>query len=154
MVDRKVKKIAILAKAQFIREILGVILLASPLLLYAKFHLSCPSISNSQKVLFPGGIYKHYIDRSIPRPVSIHIVEIDLKTPGIEAVVTPPQGGKPPDEIKARTTSEFLTEFNLQIAINANFFYPFREKTPWDYYPKSGAGVNLAFECDRWLSNE
>jgi exopolysaccharide biosynthesis protein len=50
---------------------------------------------------------------------------------------------QPPYQIQARTTSEFLEEFDLQLAINGNFFYPFREKTPWDYYPQSKDGVNL-----------
>jgi exopolysaccharide biosynthesis protein len=58
-------------------------------------------------------------------------------------LVTP---GKPaPDdtEIDARTTSEFASKFNLQLAINASFFYPFREETPWDYYPRRGDRANV-----------
>jgi exopolysaccharide biosynthesis protein len=45
-------------------------------------------------------------------------------------------------ETNARTTSDFLQAFKLQLAINANFFWFFQEKTPWDYFPKSGDRVN------------
>jgi exopolysaccharide biosynthesis protein len=44
-------------------------------------------------------------------------------------------------EIQARTTSEFLTEFKLQVAVNASFFHPFAENTPWNFYPRSGEFV-------------
>jgi exopolysaccharide biosynthesis protein len=72
----------------------------------------------------------------------MHIARIDLTAAGIGVLVTP---GKPtPDrtETTARTTSEFLTEFKLQLAVNANFFFPFREKAPWDFYPASGDRSN------------
>jgi hypothetical protein len=124
-------------------EVVAVILLGSPLIVYGNFHLSRPTAIARQEVLFPGITYKHSVKKSFSRPVSIHIVEIDLKHRGIEVFVTPPSIEQSADLIQARTTSEFLREFDLQLAINANFFYPFREKTPWDYYPKSGDGVNV-----------
>jgi hypothetical protein len=46
-------------------------------------------------------------------------------------------------EVRARTTTEFLREFKLQLAVNGNFFYPFHETSPWDYHPKSGDRVNV-----------
>lgn len=73
----------------------------------------------------------------------LHIVSIDLTAPGIGALVTP---GKPtPDqrETDARTTEEFVREFKLQLAMNASFFYPFRENHPWDFYPRSGERANV-----------
>jgi hypothetical protein len=77
----------------------------------------------------------------------IHIVSIDLTSPGVKLLVTPgtsaPEKTKVPTEINARTTSEFLKEFKLQLAINASFFYPFREVTPWDYYPRRGDRANV-----------
>ncbi|PSB02473.1 hypothetical protein C7B64_13080 [Merismopedia glauca CCAP 1448/3] len=112
-------------------------------MVYGSFHFSRPALTNTQSRLFQGVSYRHLVNQSFPRPVSIHIVEIKLKAPGIKIVVTPSPGKRSPHEIQARTTSEFLQEFNLQLAINANFFYPFREKTPWDYYPKTVDGVNL-----------
>jgi exopolysaccharide biosynthesis protein len=38
----------------------------------------------------------------------------------------------------ARTTSQFMREFNLQLAVNASFFFPFQESSPWDFYPRKG----------------
>jgi exopolysaccharide biosynthesis protein len=38
----------------------------------------------------------------------------------------------------ARTTSEFLREFDLQLAVNGNGFEPWRSNTILDYYPHSG----------------
>lgn len=72
----------------------------------------------------------------------IHTVTIDLTAPGIGVLVTPGRGNWP-EEYTARTTSEFLKEFKLQVAINGSFFYPFHEKGPFDYYPHSGVPVNL-----------
>ena len=36
------------------------------------------------------------------------------------------------------TASEFIRKYDVDIAINASFFYPFSEDTPWNYYPNSG----------------
>jgi hypothetical protein len=48
-----------------------------------------------------------------------------------------------PVELPARTTSEFLSEFQLQLAINANFHYPSRSNGLWDSYPDTGDMVNV-----------
>jgi hypothetical protein len=81
--------------------------------------------------------------RSTPRPLMIHVVEIDLRTPGIGFLVTPGDSSKGL-EVRARTTSEFLDEFGLQIAINGSFSAPFRAGSfLWDYYPHSGEPVDV-----------
>jgi exopolysaccharide biosynthesis protein len=36
-----------------------------------------------------------------------------------------------------------LSEYKLQLAINANFHYPARDNGPWDYYPHNGDMVNV-----------
>ncbi|NUM48460.1 MAG: phosphodiester glycosidase family protein, partial [Anaerolineales bacterium] len=83
--------------------------------------------------LFPGVTYTRDV-RTSPRPLVIHIVEIDLRTEGISAFVTP---GDPTRELPldARTTSAFLEEFNLQIAINGDGFTPWTSN-PLAPYPK------------------
>jgi hypothetical protein len=100
-----------------------------------------PSQTNAEQSLFQGINYRREY-RSTPRPLMIHTVAIDLSAPGIRVLVTPGTPAADDRETNARTPSEFLAEFKLQLAINANFFYPFREKTPWDYYPHSGDRVN------------
>ncbi|MBK8032624.1 MAG: hypothetical protein IPK17_24720 [Chloroflexi bacterium] len=84
--------------------------------------------------LFPGVEYVRQV-RANPRALVIHIVTIDLTTPGLEFLVTP---GMPGEDLPARTVSEFLDEFDLQLAINGGFFDPWWDRTPWDYYPHPG----------------
>lgn len=128
----------------------GTSLLALPLLLYGQSHFRRPARVNQERTLFQGIAYKRDI-RISPRPLVIHIVAIDLTAPGVKVQVTPgtPTVGPEeiPTEINALTTSEFLKKFKLQLAINASFFYPFREVTPWDYYPHSGNRANVVGEA-------
>jgi exopolysaccharide biosynthesis protein len=73
----------------------------------------------------------------------IHIVEIDLRSLGIDFLVTPGDSTKGL-EVPARTTSAFLEEFDVQVAINGGFSKPFRAGTfLWDYYPHSGDPVDV-----------
>ncbi len=100
-----------------------------------------PARTAHQEQLFPGITYQRMV-KNQPRPVMIHVVDIDLQQKGLESFVTP---GKPtPDgtEIPARLTSAFLTEFSMNLAVNGSFFYEFRENTPWDYFPHVGDRVN------------
>jgi Phosphodiester glycosidase len=122
------------------KRFLLTVLLSSPFIFYGIPHWLRPT-GNESRSLFQGIDYRREV-RSVPRPLVIHTVAIDLTAPGIEVLVTP--GNATPDntETNARTTSEFLQAFKLQLAVNANFFWYFREKTPWDYFPKSGDRVN------------
>jgi exopolysaccharide biosynthesis protein len=69
-----------------------------------------------------------------------HVLSIDTKEKGIEFLVTPPDsaGEKP---LNARTTSQFLEEFGLQIAVNGDKFLPWWSHSPADYYPHVGDPV-------------
>jgi exopolysaccharide biosynthesis protein len=126
-------------------------LLLLPLVIYGRLHFLRPPRTADEKTLFPGIAYKRDA-RSTPRPVMVHIVTIDLKTSGIKVFVTP----KIPN--KARTTSDFLQEFKLKLAINASYFAPFHEHTPWDYYPRKGDRTNAIGEVisngDRYSSRQ
>ena len=86
--------------------------------------------------LYEGVTYRRVV-RYFPRPMIAHVLTIDTKEKGIEFLVTPPdsEGEKP---LKARTTSQFLEEFNLQIAINGGGFSPWWSRSPADYYPHVG----------------
>ena len=59
-----------------------------------------------------------------PRPLQVRAVRVDLKEPSIRILVTPSNGDKSMD-CDARTTSEFLSEFKCQVAINGSAFAPF-----------------------------
>jgi Phosphodiester glycosidase len=131
------------ASHDYLKKIVGVIgvgCLVMPLIWYGVPHFLRPPQVNEQRSLFPGIVYQREV-RSVPRPIMIHIAEIDLTAPGIGIFVTPASDNINP-ETSARTTSQFVAEFNLQLAINANFFYPFREETPWDYFPHAGDRVS------------
>lgn len=127
----------------YIRRLLlatGIGLLAlvlSPLMFYGWRCLLRPSQTDMEQVLFRGIVYRRY-PLLTPRPAMIHIVTIDLQTPGIKPLVTPGALGSSNRETSARKTSEFLNEYKLQLAINASYFHHFYEKSPWDYYPHSG----------------
>ena len=101
-----------------------------------------PPQVDTEMQLFEGVSYVRQA-RTTPRPLMIHIVEIDLLSPGIEFLVTPGDniGGM---ELPARTTSDFLEEFGVQVAINGSFSEPFRVGNfLWDYYPHGGDPVNV-----------
>ncbi|MDX2240550.1 MAG: phosphodiester glycosidase family protein [Leptolyngbyaceae cyanobacterium bins.302] len=139
---------------------LGVGVLSIPLILFGWLTFQRPPQTNLEKPLFQGITYRREF-RSSPRPIMLHVVTIDLTTPGIKVLVTPGEQRSIESETNARTTSEFLQEFNLQLAVNASFFHPFKEVTPWDYYPRSddrvGAvgqaisnGVEYSFPLSDW----
>ena len=73
-----------------------------------------------------------YIDRTVtePRPLHMHVVQIDLRAPGIAFKVSPPGGDR---EVIRQSTFDFLSQERAQVAINAHYFLPFpsEEKTAW-----------------------
>jgi hypothetical protein len=107
--------------------------------------------------LYEGVIYRRVV-QWIPRPMIAHVLVIDTKVKGIEFLVTPPD----PDSknpLKARTTSQFLEEFNLQIAINGGGFAPWWSRSPADYYPHVGdpiapSGVTAANGDVYWSGDD
>lgn len=93
-----------------------------------------------KQTLYEGVVYRRIV-RFLPRPMIAHVLTIDTKTKGIEFLVTPPDAeGEMP--LKARTTSQFLKEFGLQIAINGDNFGPWWSRSPADYYPHVGDPVS------------
>jgi hypothetical protein len=132
-------KYSLLPKSWLTPVVMGV--LALPLVVFGSFLSQRSPQTAHEEPLFQGIQYRREF-RTSPRPVMLHIVSIDLTVPGVKVVVTP---GTPSTnnerEIQARTTSEFLQEFKLQLAVNASFFHPFAENTPWNFYPRSGEFV-------------
>jgi len=89
--------------------------------------------------LYEGVTYRRVV-QIIPHSMIAHVLEIDTRVEGIELFVTPPDSdGKTP--LNARTTSQFLDEFDLQIAINGDGFSPWWSRSPADYYPHVGDPV-------------
>ena len=100
-----------------------------------------PRPEEVEETLFPGITYIRDV-RDDPRPLVIHVVRIDLRTPGIGFMVTP---GDPGEErpFRAQRTSDFLEEYGAQVAINGDFYAPARDVSPLDFYPHTGDRVGL-----------
>ena len=93
----------------------------------------------SSRELFQGITYQLKVRRS-PRPMVVRVLVVNLRAQGIRFLVTPgnPKAERP---LAARTTSQFLSEFHLQAAINGDGFTPWRSNTIFDYYPHQGDAV-------------
>lgn len=91
--------------------------------------------------VFEGITYIREIRRD-PRPLVVHVMKIAIDAPGIGFLVTPgePTQGR---QLRARTTSQFLEEFQVQTAMNAGFSYPWYACGPLWYYPHTGDPVNV-----------
>lgn len=118
------------------------VVLAGPLLWFGAGVNRRPPQTTAHHALFQGVQY-HRTYRPAPRPTMLHVVKVNLAAPGLQVLVTPGQARALEWETNARTTSAFLREFKLQLAVNANFFHPFAENTPWDYYPRMGDRVGV-----------
>lgn len=91
------------------------------------------------ETLFEGITYTREV-RTTPRPMVIHLIQIDLRTKGLDFLVTP---GNPSRDLPldARTTSQFLAEFGVQLAINGDGFTPW-SNNPLSPYPQPGDPVD------------
>ena len=99
-----------------------------------------PDRTDLQETLFEGVEYQRLV-KETPRPMIFHVIRLDLNTPGISMMVTPFDRNAASNHYMARTTSDFIQNYDVQIAVNASFFYPFEENTPWDFYPKKNEPV-------------
>lgn len=92
-----------------------------------------------ERRLFQGVTYQRIV-RQEPRLMVIHVVTIDLKADGIKSLVT---AGNTDEArpLSAQTTSNFLKENGLQIAINGDGFTPWSDNGPLGYSPHSGESV-------------
>ena len=64
---------------------------------------------------------------TLPRALTMHIVQIDLNAPGIRFKVSRPGGSR---ETIRQTTLAFLNQERAQVAINLHFFLPFPSDEP------------------------
>lgn len=129
---------------------IALITLSAPIAWFGWSTWQRPPQKDLERVLFQGVQYQRKF-RHQSRPVMIHVVTVDLAAKGVRLLVTPGQSRSIEWETNAQTTSEFLQQFNLQVAVNASFFHPFDEKTPWDYYPRSGDRTGVVGQA---ISNE
>lgn len=65
-----------------------------------------------------------------PRPLRMHVAQIDLEAPGIRFQVSAPGGDR---EVVRESTLDFLKQQRAQVAINAHYFLPFpsTDRSAW-----------------------
>lgn len=95
----------------------------------------------AHEVWFQGVEYSREV-RESPRAMVAHVVRVDLEAPGIDFVVTPAEPSEAGD-VRADTVSGFAARHGVQVAINANFFFPFRANHPLDYAPRKGEPAHV-----------
>ena len=116
--------------------LLVLLLLPACVLLY---YLPRPLPIEQQRQLYPGITYFRSV-RLKPRPVIIHAIRVDLTTPGLKFLVTP--GDTSAEQpLAARTVSSFLEKYHLQVAVNGDYFTPWRSDSLFSYYPHTGDPV-------------
>ena len=98
-----------------------------------------PAPIPAKETLYEGVTFQRVV-KYFPSAMIAHIIKIDTKTKGIQFLVTPADS-KSETPLNARTTSQFLDEFGLQIAINGDGFTPWWSRGPADYYPHVGDPV-------------
>jgi hypothetical protein len=111
-------------------------LCTSALLLYDRGR---PAPIPVKRELYKGIMYRRVIQFT-PCPMIAHVIVIDTKENEFHFLVTPPDSDQELP-LNARTTSQFLEEFGLQLAINGDGFDPWWSNGPADYYPHVGDPV-------------
>jgi len=118
--------------------LLGLGLLAG---LYMQFSKGRPMPVPVKEEVMKGVTYIRLV-RYLPHSVVAHVLVIDRRDRKPQFLVTPPDDDIEGDGvIKARTTSQFLEEFGMHIAINGDGFFPWWSRSPVDYYPHVGDPV-------------
>ncbi|HXF84277.1 MAG TPA: phosphodiester glycosidase family protein [Anaerolineales bacterium] len=127
-------------KRNAVRIVLGFLaLLVFCVASYLIYDRGRPAPIPMKMTLYEGITYQRIV-RVVPHPMIAHVIVIDRRSSNVEFLVTPPDAdGDMP--LKARTTSQFLEEFGVQIAINGDGFTPWWSRSPADYYPHAGDPV-------------
>ena len=115
----------------------GLLLIGLPPLLTGLHQVRCRHERRpapTQQALFDG---VDYFREVLPEPDAavVHLLRVDLSVPGVRVLVTPPDFSHELHAVRARTTSQFVTEFGVQAAINGSNFFPFERHNPWSYWP-------------------
>src|SRR5512143_3315125 len=90
--------------------------------------------------LFDGVTYSRMV-RWSPRPLMIHVITVDMKAGGMRVLVTPADDRSGEYPLRARTTTQFLREFDMQLAMHGDGFSPWWSRSVADYYPHVGDPV-------------
>jgi hypothetical protein len=120
--------------------ILALFLLFICLVIPSLYFSGRPLPTEVKEELYDGITYRRKVHTE-PRLWIAHIITIDLHTDGISFLVTPPDDKNSDTPLNARTTTTFLRDYNLQIAVNGGEFSPWHSNSLLDYYPHVGDPV-------------
>lgn len=123
-------------KSKLSRIVFSILILTLCIGGYFLYDRGRPAPVPMKQKLYDGVIYRRLV-RIFPRPMIAHVIQIDSKVKGVSFLVTPPDS-KGDIPLKARTTSQFLDEFDVQVAINGDGFSPWWSHSVADYYPHIG----------------
>ena len=125
-----------------ILAIVGIGIVSTPFLAIGILRLLRPQPTNWEEEIFPGIYYQRQITDQ-PRPIISHTVTLNLTKPNLKFFVTPGKPNPHQREFRAETTTDFLRNYSLQLAINGSLFSNFQPHFPWNHYPRSGDGVDV-----------
>jgi hypothetical protein len=86
-----------------------------------------------------------------PRPIRAWTVAVDLNAEGLQWVTTPRGGGNEAFETACQTTLEFAEQYQVQVALNASPFSPFRKQSgePMDVVGLGAADGDVYSQPDK-----
>lgn len=89
------------------------------------------------------GVTYYRKETQTPRKIVTHVLVVDMKSSGLQFLVTPPS--HPSGAVCTRTTSKFLAEFGMRIAVNGDGFDYLDPAAynPKDYCPRGGDPVKV-----------
>ena len=90
---------------------------------FLAYNIGRPLQIPNKESLFEGVDYTLNV-RLSPRLMMIRTITIDTHQNGIRYLVTPPDEKGSQYPVRARTTSQFLREYGVQVAINGDGFSP------------------------------
>jgi hypothetical protein len=74
---------------------------------------------------------------------NVNCLRIDVQNPKIRFFTTPSSGGEPRETISSNA-SQFLTTYDMAVAVNASYFYPFDSNNPHVVEPKGLEGLCIS----------
>lgn len=131
-------------------DILALMLVAISVLIGSRAGAGEPAPAPNDEVTFPfQGIKRTHRTTTVPRPLNINVLEIDLDCPAISFFVTPggPQYDDPnteiQEEVPARRTTTFVADYGLQVGINGDFAASAPEPY-YEYQPRIVLGLAVS----------
>ncbi len=131
-------------------DILALMLAVISVLIGSRAGAGEPVLVPIDEVTFPfQGIKRTHRTITIPRPLNINVLEIDLNCPAISFFVTPggPQYDDPNTEIQeevlSQRTTTFVADYGLQVGINGDFAASVTEPR-YEYQPRIVLGLAVS----------